>query len=77
MIILCTCPPRSKLHITDLGLSVKGKKEPTVLVPGDEMELAETDAVVLSRYHGEIYRFEQKGWLAVKVEPTKVLFSPS
>lgn len=77
MIIKCTCPERSVVQIKDVVFERKGKPSILTLKKGDLAELAETDAVVQSRFSGEIHRLEQKGWLTVVSEPVKTMFSPA
>lgn len=75
MQIKCTCPAKMLIQLKDISF-VKNKPEAKTLRAGDELDLAETDVVVLSRYHGDIFKMEQQGFLKVLTEPTRTLFTP-
>lgn len=75
MIIECIAPPKRVITLKDVNF-VKGKPTPVTMVRGDKMELMETDIVVQSRYHGDIYLMERNGSIKVTTEPQRPLFSP-
>lgn len=75
MVIRCNCPVKSRVQLCDIR-TVRGRARPVIMEPGSVLELPETDAVVTSRYDGDIYKAEAKGWLVVVSEPSRTYFSP-